>query len=205
MAAEEVDRTIAAYQAGASAYAQARSTLPEPIQEAVWLFANLLGDSGRVLEVGSGGGRDALALERAGLSVDRSDITPAFVDLLRADGHQARVLDPLVDDLGTGYDGVWAQACLLHVDRGDLSVVLTRLAGATRDRGVLYLSLKEGDGEAWSTHGAIEAPRRFTYWREPALREVLEASGWAVFQDIGHRHNDKGDDWLEVLAHRITA
>jgi len=208
VAAEEVDRTISAYQAFAAEYAELRVTVPDAIQQKIWMFAHLLGDRGRVLEIGSGSGRDADALERAGLSVDRTDITPAFVELLRAKGHDARVVDPLADELAGpnqhgGYDGVWAQACLLHVDRDDLSTILARLAAVTRDQGVLYLSLKEGDGEEWSTHGAVDQPRRFVYWREQPLREVLEGSGWAVIQEIGHEHNDKGDDWLEVLANRM--
>ena len=48
----------------------------------------------RVLEVGSGPGRDARALEEAGLSVRRTDITPAFVRMLRADGFEADVRRP---------------------------------------------------------------------------------------------------------------
>ena len=92
-------------------------------------------------------------------------------------GHEADVLDPLSDDLGdparpgTPYDGVWASASLLHVDRTDLPTVLRRLADATRPAGVLMLWLKEGDGEGWSTHGSVGAPRHFVYWREGPLRE----------------------------------
>ena len=91
----------------------------------------------------------------------RTDVTPGFVELLRADGDEADVLDPLTDDLadpaapGTPYDGVWANACLLHVRREDLPAVLGRLAEATRRGGLLYASFKEGDGEGWSVHGNV--------------------------------------------------
>ena len=78
-----------------------------------------------MLEIGSGPGRDARALEEAGVSVRRTDITPGFVALLRADGFEADVVDPLTDDLADPardepYDGVWAAASLLHVRREDL-------------------------------------------------------------------------------------
>jgi len=202
VAAEEVGRTVEAYQAFAAGYAAAQGELPEFIWEKVRIFAELTGSAGRILEIGSGPGRDADALETVGLTVERTDITPAFVELLRAKGHEARLLDPLTGELGTGYAGVWAQACLLHVDRTDLPVVLTRLTGAVRDGGALYLSLKEGDGDAWSTHGAVEQPRRFVYWREQPLREVLEASGWELAREIGHERHPAGEDWLEVFARR---
>jgi SAM-dependent methyltransferase len=160
-----------------------------------------------VLEIGSGPGRDALALEEAGLSVRRTDITPSFVSMLRAAGHEADVLDPLTDDLsdpaapGTPYDGVWASACLLHVARADLERVLTRLAEATRPGGLLHLSLKEGDGEGWSIHGNVSAPRFFTYWREEPLRAALEASGWTV-DELQRTPGVRYGDWLDVLASR---
>src|SRR6185369_8336153 len=97
---------------------------------------------------------------------------PAFVERLRADGQRADRLDPLHDDLadpdapGTAYDGVWADASLIHVARDDLPTVLARLAGATRPGGALFVSVKEGDGEDWSTHGNVTAPRFFTFWRD---------------------------------------
>lgn len=102
---------------------------------------------------------------------------------------------------GAAYDGVWANACLLHVDRGDLPTVLARLAAATRPAGPLFASVKEGDGEAWSIHGSVAAPRLFTYWREEPLRAALEAAGWRVADWVrtdGHR----GERWLQVIATR---
>jgi len=164
-------------------------------------------DAVRVLEIGSGSGRDALALEENGLSVRRTDITPAFVDLLRQGGYDADVIDPLVDDLadplapGTAYAGVWADASLLHVDREDLPRVLSRLADATEDNGVLFVSVKEGDGEDWSLHGNVTAPRFFTYWREEPLRSALTGAGWRVVS-VERGDGSQGEGWLLVQAHR---
>lgn len=158
------------------------------------------------LEVGSGGGRDARALESRGLSVRRTDISRGFVELLRADGYRADVLDPLTDDLGdpdrpsTPYDGVWACACLLHVARDDLETVLRRLAEVTQRGGPLYASFKEGDGEAWQGHGTLTAPRHFTFWRAPNLRHVVVEAGWIV--DEIHTRGGGDTTWLTVRAHR---
>ena len=73
-----------------------------------------------MLEIGTGGGRDAALMEQLGLRVRRTDITPAFVAILREQGHEADLIDPLVDDLTSpdgAYDAVWANASLLHVAR----------------------------------------------------------------------------------------
>jgi SAM-dependent methyltransferase len=200
--------TVEAYDAHAAAYHAGVLALPDTTDDQLTAFAGAVVPGGRVLEIGSGPGRDAASLEAAGLSVRRTDITPSFVALLREAGHPADVVDPLTDDLddperpGTPYDGVWASACLLHVARPDLPTVLSRLAAVTRDGGVLALSVKEGDGEVWSTHGHVAAPRHFVYWRATPLRAVLEASGWRLEELRTTRSERTGEPWLEVRAVR---
>jgi SAM-dependent methyltransferase len=199
--------TVRAYDASAADYGEVTQELPPSVSAAVDRFASLLRPGARVLEIGSGSGRDARALEEAGLSVRRTDVTPAFVQMLRDSGYDADVVDPLVDDLAdpaapdTPYAGVWANASLLHVDRDDLPRVLSRLADATEPGGVLFAGVKEGDGAEWSLHGNVTAPRFFTYWREEPLRSALSGAGWrvaSVERDTGSR----GEGWLLVVALR---
>jgi SAM-dependent methyltransferase len=199
--------TVRAYDASATDYLERTQELPAAIASAIGRFVRVVPPGSRVLEVGSGSGRDALALEQAGLSVRQTDITPAFVDLLRARGQVADRLDPLVDDLAdpatpeAAYDGVWADASLLHVDREDLPTVLARLARATRPGGGLFVSVKEGDGEDWSIHGNVTAPRFFTFWREEPLRSALEAAGWSV-REVVRTEGSEREPWLAALAVR---
>lgn len=199
--------TVAAYDGAAADYAAGTTEIGESLRSVMDRFLALVGPGCHVLEIGSGGGRDALALEAGRARVRRTDITPAFVELLRGSGHEADVLDPLVDDLrdpaepDRPYDAVWASACLLHVAREDLPAVLRRLAEVTRRGGVLHVSLKEGDGEAWSTHGRVAAPRLFVYWREEPLRAALGQAGWKVVE-VGHADGLRGEVWLDVLARR---
>ena len=195
--------TVAAYDESARAYASLNPVLPDAVRADIEAFARRLGAGARVLEVGSGGGRDAVLMEELGLQVQRTDVTPAFVDLLRERGHDARLLDPLTEDVPGGpYDGVWANASLLHVARPDLVTVLGRLRSATRPGGLLRFSVKEGDGDGWSTHGAVGAPRHFTYWRAGPLREVVTAAGWADVEVRGGIAGKRQETWLEVTAVR---
>jgi SAM-dependent methyltransferase len=201
--------TVRSYDAVAAGYAAQAALMPQWVATEIDAFVTDLGGSGRVLEIGSGGGRDALELEKRGISVRRTDISMGFVELLRKDGFKADLLDPLTDDLadpqrpGTPYDGIWACACLIHVAREDFGTVLGRLAGATRTGGRLHASVREGDGEDVSTHGSTAAPRRYveTYWREGALRTTLTDSGWIV-SDIRRCIGRPNDRWLSVRASR---
>jgi SAM-dependent methyltransferase len=200
-----MNETVRAYDLDAASYAEGASQMPDSVRADVEAFAARLGAGARVLEIGSGGGRDARLMEELGLTVRRTDITPAFVALLREQGHEAHVLDPLVDDLTSvagEHDGVWANASLLHVRRDDLPTVLARLAAVTRRGGALRVSLKEGDGEGWSTHGSVRNPRHFTYWRAQPLREAFAGTGWTDVDIRSGIDGRRGESWLEIAAVR---
>jgi len=201
--------TIRSYDATAAEYAAEAAAMPAWIAEEVDAFVAGLGGAGRALEIGSGGGRDARELERRGISVRRTDVSRGFVELLRARGFEADLLDPLTDPLadphhpGSLYDGIWACACLIHVARADLTTVLGRLADATRAGGRLHVSVRDGDGEDVSTQGSAAEPLRYTetYWREPTLRSLVEDAGWIV-DEVRHCIGRSDDPWLSVRACR---
>jgi SAM-dependent methyltransferase len=193
------DRTLAAYQDRVNEYlASSPTDVPSPVAA---LLDEVVASvpRGAVLELGSGPGREAQYLEHRGLRVQRTDATPAFVERLRQAGHQARLLDVRRDDLGGPFDAVLANAVLLHLDRRDLAQALRACHAATRNEGVLALTLKEGDGEAWSD-AKLGQPRWFVYWREPALRQALSDAGWTIVR-LEHVQG-RVEPWLHALCRR---
>lgn len=194
------DATLAAYQSRAQEYVHCT---PWPFPELLAFldrFADLAG-TGPVLEIGSGPGRDADYLESLGVRVIRTDATPAFVTRLRETGHDARLVDVRTDPLGGPYQGIFANAVLLHLSRDQFEYVLRRARAAIVPDGVLAFTLKEGDSEAWSEH-KLGLPRHFTYWREPAVRDALDRSGW---RDASIDHIASGGGWVHVMARNGTA
>jgi len=106
------DLTLAAYAAGVQGYLE-HSAAPGPaMQTYLDQLAAVVG-AGHVLELGSGPGWDAAHLESRGVRVTRTDATRAFVEMLRAAGHDARLLDVRTDALGGAYEAVLADAVLL--------------------------------------------------------------------------------------------
>jgi hypothetical protein len=97
------------------------------------------------------------------------------------------------------YDGVFADAVLLHLSRSQAEQALRTASKATRPGGVLGITLKEGDGAAWST-AKLGRPRYFTYWREAELDAVLSRSGWRA--GAIERVAGRGEPWLFALASR---
>ena len=140
----------------------------------------------RVLEIGSGPGRDARGARggraaRSGVPTSR----PRFVELLRADGVRRRRARPA--HRRPGRPGRARHAVRrgvgqrLPAARRAATTCRPCSAGsptATATGGLLYASLKEGDGEGWS----VARPRRrrrgyFTYWREEPLRDGARGGG----------------------------
>jgi len=144
---DPVDATIAAYEVGAEQYLRATAPPGPALLAYLDRLADLVGQ-GHVLEIGSGPGWDADHMERRGLRVTRTDATPAFVELLRAAGHDARRLDVRLDPLGGPYQAVLADAVLLHLSRPQFEDVVRRARRAVVAGGVLGFTLKEGDGGA---------------------------------------------------------
>lgn len=108
----------------------------------------------------------------------RRDITPAFVTLLRAQGYDADVLDPLTDDLGSadgGYDAVWANASLLHVARADLPTVLSRLGAVVASSGTSRAERDEPRSDGCAAGEALRG------WRQPRRK------WWGVLPIVGSR------------------
>jgi SAM-dependent methyltransferase len=190
------DATLAAYQSRVQEYLRSTSWPGPELIAFLDQFASLAGQ-GPVLEIGSGPGLDADYLESRGVRVIRTDATPAFVSRLRDAGHDARLLDARTDPLGGPYQGILANAVLLHLSRDQFEDLLRRARTATAPGGALAFTLKEGDGAAWSER-KLGLPRHFTYWREPAVRAVLHRAGWpdASVKHVASRHND----WLHVIA-----
>jgi len=174
------DETLRAYEQRADRYFDASA--PAVSAEVAGLLDAVvarLRPGSHVLEVGTGPGREAAYLEERGLHVDRTDATAAFVERLRANGHDARLLDVRDGNLGGPYDAVLANAVLLHLDRTQARLAVEACRQAVRPGGLFALTLKDGDGESWSD-AKLGAPRWFVYWREEALRAQLSDAGWRV-------------------------
>jgi SAM-dependent methyltransferase len=190
------DITLASYDAQAQRYIDLSPAASEVTIAFLERVARLVG-TGRLLELGSGPGRDADFLARLGVDVLRTDATPAFVDRLRTAGHDARRLDVRTDDFGGPYDAVLANAVLLHLSRVQFEDVIQRVRACVTSRGVFAFTLKQGDGDGWS-EVKLGLPRHFTYWRAPAVLEVLARTGWNVISL--DQVPGRGEDWLFVLT-----
>ena len=188
--------TLAAYELHAKQYIARTSNIRSQLVDDL---IGLVPHGSSVLELGSGPGRDAAALEEAGLVVTRTDGAASFVRLFRSRGLEARTLDVTADDFGGPFDAVFANAVLLHVARTRLRSVMAVARRATRVDGVLVASFKKGDGDEWSER-KLDVPGHFTYWQEEELRRVVMAAGWTPLRIEGSTQPTSVEKWITVIA-----
>ncbi len=195
-----VSRTLSTYERGVDVYLRESSPTPSaPYADFRRAVIDLLPPGARMLELGSGPGHDALFFEERGVQVHRTDGARAFVERLRAQGHSAFLLEVTADDFGGPFDIVFANAVLLHLTAAQLGDVLRKAGAAVGWEGLLALTVKEGDGEAWTT-AKMGEPRFFTYWRASTLRAHLAATGWMPLSL--DRVEGRLEPWLYVICRR---
>jgi SAM-dependent methyltransferase len=165
----------------------------------IWLdeALALLPPGGLVLEIGTGTGREADYIESRGFKISRSDAASAFVDLLRKQGHEARLINALTDDFGGSYDMVIANAVLLHFTPEEARLVLKKALDSLRPGGIFAFTVKEGHGSEWSD-AKIDAPRYFHYWQRPALETLVNDSGFTIVNIIPG--TSRSAKWLQIIA-----
>ena len=194
------DATLRAYEMAADVYAAKSLAVVNGVLAALLdAFIELVWPAATVLELGSGTGRDADALEQRGARVVRTDAASSFVDRLRERGHDAALVNVLTDELGGPYDGIFANAVLLHVPREDMSAVLDRMFRAVAAGGALGFTLKVGEGDAWSDE-KLGLPRFFAYWTAADVRRLIDSSPWqlVVLDEV----STGPTKWLHVLCRR---
>jgi 2-polyprenyl-3-methyl-5-hydroxy-6-metoxy-1,4-benzoquinol methylase len=169
---------------------------PPHIQEALRKLVEALPSGARVLEIGSGPGRDADVLESLGIAVRRTDAAQAFIDLMAERGKHAELLNVVTDELGGPYDGLLAMGVLIHVDRDQTDAVLRKVHAALRPGGVFLAAMREGEGETSGEYHTV-------CWTRERFTQRLAAAGLSVIWHADSVGRD-GNDWVTYLARRGT-
>ena len=188
-------QTIASYERYADTYAESVAKVPGPEdQRALRLLVAAAGRNGKLLELGSGPGWDADFVESLGPSVRRTDATQAFLDLMRARGKNADLLNMISDPLGGPYDGILALCVLIHATRRSTPDILAKVFHALRPGGAFLVSVRYGAGETQGNY-------LMTYWSRNGFAARLSEAGFTLQWDQSHVACD-GERWLTFLARR---
>lgn len=158
------DTTLSWYRDNAIQYAE--ETRNSLVLDALWEFLSRMKEGGTILDYGSGSGRDSAYFLDKGFSVDSLDGSAEMkAQAERLFGIKVKLSSFLSLEEKDKYDGIWAQASILHLEEHDLKTALTLIERALKRDGVFYSSFRKGEGDGyengrWYTN---MTERRFLY------------------------------------------
>lgn len=148
---------------------------------------------GRVLEIGSGSGKDAAALIAMGYDYVGTDVSKGLIKIARKKNPGARFEHLSVYDLNFPehyFDGFWTAATLLHIPKDRIDWIFQRVKTQVKPEGVGFISVKKGEGEKTEE----KTGRFFAYYSLGEFSEVLKRNGYEILES-STRQGEK-DVWL---------
>ena len=131
-------------------------------------FMILLPEKAHILDFGCGSGRDSKYFLEHGYTVTAID---GSIELCKLASNYIgqEVKHMTFDELDEEsiYDGIWACASILHVERDELPDILRKMLKAIKDNGVIYTCFKKGDQQE------IKDGKYYNYLTRELLEEML--------------------------------
>lgn len=156
---------------------------------------------GRVLDVGSGPGRDGLLLKDKGLDVVCLDASSAMVELSRSRGLESIEGDFTALPFSDGsFSGVWAYTSLLHVSKAQAGKAVAEIARVLAPNGVFGLGLIEGEDELYRKSSEMYLPRWFSYYKKEEIEALLKAHGFEMV--FFEQFKPKSKNYLHFIAEK---
>ena len=165
------------------------------------IFLEYIPVGGNILDFGCGSGRDTKYFISKGYDVDAIDGSEELCKIA-SEYAGIQVKQMLFQELNVSeeYDGVWACASILHVEKAKLPDVMKKMASATKKGGVVYSSFKYGD------FVGVRNGRFFTYLTEESFGELLRKVPELVIEKLwisADVRAERGEErWLNIMLRK---
>lgn len=164
-------------------------------------FIKYLPSHAYVLDFGCGSGRDSRAFMDKGFQVDAID---GSIEMCILAEH---LLDKEVSCIRfqdfsevDKYDGIWACASILHLDKDNLGQVFSNLKIALKSGGYLYTSFKYGE------FSGLRNGRYFTDMTEHSFGEFVQSVGGFEIAEMNvssdARPGREDEKWINIILRK---
>lgn len=175
-------------------------------------FLARLPEGGTVLDVGCGSGVKAKCMMERGFKVVGIDVSEGLLAIARRESPQGdfRLLSMYdLPTLSEQFDGVFAQASLLHIPKKDAARIVSYMAERTNPCGFVYIAVK-GAREAAPDEEikreddyGYEYERFFSYYTPEELERYLVSAGIEV---LALSSSPSGrTTWLQIVGQKPLA
>ncbi len=191
--------TLSFYQQNAQAFIA--GTVDVDMSAFYQRFLELIPPGASILDLGCGSGRDSKVFSDLGYRVTAMD---GSVELCKQaaqlTGFPVRCLLFEELDYDREFDGVWACASLLHVEKEKMGAILDLVAASLKPGGILYASYKYGscqrreNGRFFNDYTEADIPALF-----PESGPFTCISWWINPDERPERRNEK---WLSLICRK---
>ncbi len=199
---ENVKKAIATYNKYAKLYADRHAD--KVLQFQLNDFISKLPGK-KILDVGCGSGRDVQYFMEEGLDVIGIDISEGMLSEAKSRCPDCKF--EKMDILSISYpentfDGVWVMASLSDIPKANVIKALEGMNKVLKGDGVIYIAVKEGDGEKLIEKKQYEnSPRFYSFYRKQELEDYMKKANFKVISSVVSE--DEGTRWVEVTAKKL--
>ena len=166
-------------------------------------FCSELPHNSHILDAGCGSGRDVKAFLEAGYKVSAFDACQELANYTSlTTGVDAKIASFIDYKSNIEFEGIWANASLLHQEGEDLERSIKNLLSQLRQGGRLFMSFKYGSGSKIKKDG-----RLFRDMNYVELSMLLEVMPGVMISDmwISHGNSSPTNDntWLNCILFKV--
>lgn len=137
--------------------------------------------SGKVLNVGSGPGRDSTLLRDRGLDVTCLDASETMITMTEAQDFRSILGDFTSMPFADGeFDGVWAYTSLLHVPKSEIDQSMKEISRVLKSGGAFALGMIEGEFDGYRSSSGVDLPRWFSFYTKEEIENALKKHGFDI-------------------------
>jgi ubiquinone/menaquinone biosynthesis C-methylase UbiE len=205
-----VQKTIAAYDQDPQNYINNTKDLlyiPE-----IDKFTRTLSSKNLILDAGCAYSKNTELLIKKGFKVIGIDLSEKLLKYARKSLPQVQFLQMDIRDLkfaDNAFDGIWCHAVLLHLKKDDLRKTLKEFYRVLKEKGILYVSFKEGKGEKELVESFTNKyPRFYSYQTINNVKSMLKEANFKLIEayTVNERERfgkDKRDlNWICAFARK---
>ena len=184
------------YESNAERYAA--ETFSADMSEQYQRFLPLLKNGAKILDVGSGSGRDACYFQKQGYQVTALEPSKNLCREIRKVFSGEIVCSNIQNYRPTErYDGIWACASLIHLQEGEVLQFFLKIDRYLNDNGIVYISGKNGIHT-----GVSEDGRYFLEFTEQLIEKILTVNEQLELEQLWYTEDvsgRKGFRWINII------
>lgn len=188
------------YEINAKRYAE--KTFSVDMSEQYERFLPLLREQTRILDVGSGSGRDACYFQKKGYQVTALEPSKNLCREIRKVFSGEIVCSDIQSyQSDQRFDGIWACASFLHLQEKEVLCFFEKINSYLNDNGIVYLSGKNGIPTGEGKDG-----RYFLEFTEQLVERILTVNDRMKLEELWYSEDvsgRKGFRWMNVILKMV--